>query len=106
MLFVALASGFSLAACNNAEVCRFEPEKCRNGFVGAFCDSDKDCDGFCCTDDANCNGGMCTYACDRDDDCPPDMRCEHKMCFYACGTDDDCAIGQSCEHGNTICEWP
>lgn len=102
-----LAALVTLAAgCSSGSKCRFEPERCHSGQVGAFCDDDRDCRGFCCTDDNNCNGGMCTYACDDDRDCPSDMRCEHDMCFYACDDDRDCAIGQSCEHGDTICEWP
>jgi len=106
-LLVALSLGMIVGACvNDYEVCRFEPERCRRGRPGAFCDRDSDCQGFCCKDDDNCDGGMCTFSCDRDDDCPPDMRCEHDMCFYACNSDDDCAPGQRCEHGNTVCEWP
>lgn len=107
LLCVALVAGLVAAACSNpAEICRFDPEGCPNGFVGAFCDDDKDCQGFCCTDNNNCDGGMCTFDCKSDSDCPEEMACEHDMCFYQCDSDDDCADGQTCEHGNTVCEWP
>lgn len=105
-ILFAFALGTSVGACLGAsEVCRFEPENCRGGRAGAFCNSDRDCKGICCKDETNCAGGMCTYSCKHDRDCPADMRCEHDVCFFACDSDDDCAIGQKCEHGNTVCEW-
>lgn len=107
VLCCGLLTGIGVAACADpAEVCRFDPEGCPNGFAGAFCESDKDCQGFCCTDNNNCDGGMCTFECKSDDDCPVEMACEHDMCFYRCDSDNDCADGQKCEHGKTVCEWP
>ena len=106
-LLVALVAGIAGSSCADpGDICRFDPANCPNGGPGAFCDNDKDCDGFCCTDDKNCAGGMCTYECKSDNECPPDMACEHDMCFYACKHDRDCADGQKCEHGHTVCEWP
>lgn len=97
-------------SCSNdgdsSNTCRLFPDDCFDGRAGAFCESDRECRGFCCTDGANCGGGMCTYACDIDEDCPFDMGCEHNVCFYLCDDDLDCAEGQRCEHGNTVCEWP
>ena len=88
------------------DACRYDPASCR-GEVGAFCRDNRDCaQGTCCTEDSNCGGGMCTFACDRDEHCPPSMACEHHVCFFRCVSDRDCAVGQSCEHGKTVCEWP
>jgi len=98
-----------LSACDDDDVtsasCRENPRDCP-GLVGAWCDSDRDCQaGICCRDDSNCGEGMCTYLCDSDRDCPPATLCEHGKCFYACDSDRDCAREMSCEHGNTICEY-
>lgn len=96
-----------LAGCTaDPDVCRFEPERCVDGEAGAFCTSDRDCVGMCCTDKSNCAAGMCTFSCNDDRDCPPDMACEHDVCFFRCSADADCAVGQRCEHGHTVCEWP
>jgi hypothetical protein len=106
---VLLALASLIAGCSDnvsPDVCRFDPASCTNGEAGAFCLTDHDCIGICCTARSNCAGGMCTYACRDDRDCPLNMACEHDVCFYRCEYDTDCAFGQSCEHDNTVCEWP
>jgi len=106
--FITLAVVILLAGCaaESSDSCRLDPEFCGGGTAGAFCDSDDDCQGICCTERGNCGGGMCTFECRDDLDCPSDMGCEHDVCFYLCDVDEACAVGQECEHGDTVCEWP
>lgn len=105
---LALLGVLVLVGCSgdDRDVCRLDPEHCPGGEAGAFCITDQDCRGICCTEKANCASGMCTYPCKDDRDCPVDMACEHDVCFYRCAFDSDCAPGQTCEHNSTVCEWP
>lgn len=107
LLLAALGAALVLlGGCSaDPDFCRFDPGDCAGG-IGGYCDYDSDCqDGYCCREMSNCGGGMCTYACDRDDHCPPDMACEHGKCFFTCRVDADCAHGMECEHDG-VCEWP
>ena len=51
-----LALALLAPACDDD--CRFHPEHCHDGQAGAFCDTDADCRGVCCTEKSNCASGM------------------------------------------------
>ncbi|MFC1641503.1 hypothetical protein ACFL5O_02265 [Myxococcota bacterium] len=74
------------------------------GSVGAACNYDSQCPGFCCTT-RECGDGMCSYRCKDDRDCPAGTLCEGKVCYWTCSTERDCRVGQKCEHGHTVCQY-
>lgn len=67
-----------------------------DGFIGAACTRNSDCDERCYDDQGSFPGGFCSVACRSDADCPSDTACVDKaggVCMFLCSAFDCGRLG-------------